>query len=429
MQPKQQPAGAALRRELHQDLQWIPTAQASALLQPPAATQQAGGQQQQQQQQQQKQQQKQQGMARPGPGGLHGSGRPQQQAQGQVQQQQQQQTASSGPASKTSMADSIDSDYVMISSSMEMAAAPGGSAPGRGATSSSAAGRAAGLDQLQGLRGSTAAAAAAASQQQQQLPATSRQLLAPQQPRLAPTSPLHRDPPQQGDANARLPASPLAITSATHSNAVAGLAAAAGCSSAAPLLLQEAPAMPPSSVEGVWELGVRLLQTLQQLVQQRREAGSLLDCVSLQLFSLRLLQGLAQAAAAMQQQHKEQQQAQLAPSVREVAAQLLADAASTSASAAKMRSSSTATLPSPWALLYGEALAMGRAAGVEELLGNCQASVASYGRSVDLLALLHADVAWLGLDRPPWQPAEQQRLQRYQAQVQVRQAACAAARR
>jgi hypothetical protein len=179
------------------------------------------------------------------------------------------------------------------------------------------------------------------------------------------------------------------------------------------------------------ELGTRMLDTLQQCAEQRRDSGALQECLVLQLFALRLLQGLVQAAARLQaeQQSELPAQQQLPARLVEAGSRLLKDAEATAARAAKLRSTSSSTsLPNAWCLLYNDALAMGRAAGVDELMGNCSASLSSYSRASDLLLLLQGDTAWLGLPKPAWQPAEQQRLLRYQMQVRARhQAACTAA--
>ncbi|KAI7842712.1 hypothetical protein COHA_003643 [Chlorella ohadii] len=87
-----------------------------------------------------------------------------------------------------------------------------------------------------------------------------------------------------------------------------------------------------------------------------------------------------------------------------------------------------AALPDPWELLYGAALAWGREAAVDELLGNQARSCRLYARAGTALSFLCSEAPGLDLEPPAeLAPADRARLQKYAAATAARWAACAAA--
>ncbi|PRW60240.1 Serine threonine- kinase ATG1 [Chlorella sorokiniana] len=87
-----------------------------------------------------------------------------------------------------------------------------------------------------------------------------------------------------------------------------------------------------------------------------------------------------------------------------------------------------ASLPDPWELLYAAALAWGREAAVDELLGNQARSCRLYARAGTALSFLCSEAPGLELEPPAeLAPADRARLQKYAAATAARWAACAAA--
>lgn len=138
----------------------------------------------------------------------------------------------------------------------------------------------------------------------------------------------------------------------------------------------------------------------------------------------------AVVAAAAQLQHE----AASSMAAAEAAAEALGKAGrepsptTVTPAAAAAAAEAEGALPDPWDLLYASALAWGREAAVDELLGNQERSALLYARAGAALSFLAAEAAGLALE-PPLElaPPDRARLARYAAATAVRWAACACA--